>query len=77
MYGSAKPIGYGGAHHKDARGSIIRTAIHSLEKLGYLDKVEGKGRTISHEGMKKLIVYQLKILNEKLIAKNPNLKKYS
>lgn len=76
MYGNTKPVGYGGAHHKDAGGAIIRTAVHSLEKLGYLDKVEGKGRTISHEGMKKLDRLSTEILNE-LISKNPNLKKYS
>ncbi len=76
MYGGTKAVGYGGAHHRDAGGAIIRTAIHNLEKLGYLDKVEGKGRTISHEGMKKIDRLSTEILNE-LIAKNPNLKKYS
>ncbi len=76
MYGGTKAIGYGGAHHRDAGGAIIRTAIHNLEKLGYLDKVEGKGRTISHEGMKKIDRLSTEILNE-LIEKNPNLKKYS
>jgi len=44
--------------------------------LGYLDKVEGKGRTVSHEGMKKIDRISTEILNE-LIAKNPSLKKYS
>ena len=34
MYGGAKAVGYGGAHHRDAGGAIIRTAIHNLEKLG-------------------------------------------
>jgi len=76
MYGGTKAVGYGGEHHRDAGGAIIRTAIHSLEKLGYLDKVEGKGRTISHQGMKKIDRLSTEILNE-LIAKNPNLKKYS
>jgi len=76
MYGGTKPVGYGGAHHRDAGGAIIRTAVHTLEKLGYLDKVQGKGRTISHEGMKKLDRISTEILNE-LIIKNPNLKKYS
>jgi len=76
MYGGAKPVGYEGAHHRDSGGAIIRTAIHNLEKLGYLDKVEGKGRTVSHQGMKKLDRVSTEILNE-LIAKNPNLKKYS
>ena len=76
MYGGAKAVGYGGAHHRDSGGAIIRTAIHNLEKLGYLDKVEGKGRTVSHEGMKKIDRASTEILNE-LIAKNPSLKKYS
>jgi small subunit ribosomal protein S19e len=76
MYGGAKAVGYGGAHHRDSGGAIIRTAIHNLEKLGYLDKVEGKGRTVSHEGMKKIDRLSTEILNE-LIAKNPSLKKYS
>ena len=76
MYGGTKPVGYGGAHHRDAGGAIIRTAVHNLEKLGYLDKVEGKGRTISHEGMKKIDRASTEILNE-MISKNPNLKKYS
>ena len=76
MYGGTKAVGYGGGHHRDAGGAIIRTAIHNLEKLGYLDKVEGKGRTISHEGMKKIDRLSTEILNE-LVAKNPSLKKYS
>jgi small subunit ribosomal protein S19e len=76
LYGGAKAVGYGGAHHRDSGGAIIRTAIHNLEKLGYLDKVEGKGRTVSHEGMKKIDRVSTEILNE-LIAKNPSLKKYS
>jgi small subunit ribosomal protein S19e len=76
MYGGAKAVGYGGAHHRDAGGAIIRTAIHNLEKLGYLDKVEGKGRTVSHEGMKKIDRVSTEILTE-LITKNPSLKKYS
>ena len=76
LYGGAKAVGYGGAHHRDSGGAIIRTAIHNLEKLGYLDKVEGKGRTVSHEGMKKIDRISTEILNE-LITKNPTLKKYS
>ena len=76
MYGGTKPVGYGGAHHRDAGGAIIRTAVHNLEKLGYLDKVEGKGRTISHEGMKKIDRISTEILHE-LVIKNPSLKKYS
>ena len=76
MYGGAIAVGYGGNHHRDAGGAIIRTAIHSLEKLGYIDKVEGKGRTVSHGGMKKIDRLSTEILNE-LVTKNSSLKKYS
>ena len=76
MYGGTAAVGYGGNHHRDAGGAIIRVAIHSLEKLGYIDKVEGKGRTLSHQGMKKIDRVATEILNE-LVAKNPSLKKYS
>ena len=76
MYGGSVAVGYGGSHHRDAGGAIIRTAIHSLEKLGYINKVEGKGRTVSREGMKKIDRLSTEILNE-LVTKNPSLKKYS
>ena len=41
-YGGGKPSGYGVAHHRDAGGAIIRNAVHGLEKLGYIEKVEKK-----------------------------------
>jgi len=41
-FGGGKPVGYGAAHHRDAGGAIIRNAIHGLEKLGYVEKVEKK-----------------------------------
>ena len=76
VYGGGRPSGYGAAHHKDASGAIIRNAIQGLEKLGYVEKVEGKGRVISSQGMKKLDVLSTQILKE-LIVKEPQLKKYS
>lgn len=75
-YGSTKALGFGYPHHRDAGGAIIRNAVHQLEKLGYVDKVEGKGRTVSHEGMKKLDRLATEILNE-LIVNNATLKRYS
>ena len=45
-YGGGKPRGYGAHHHRDASGAIIRNAIHGLEKLGYVEKVEKKGRVV-------------------------------
>ncbi len=59
-YGGGRPSGYGAAHHKDAGGAIIRNAIHGLEKLGYVEKVEKKGRVISKQGMQKQILNFLK-----------------
>ena len=75
-YGGGKPSGYGAAHHKDAGGAIIRNAIQGLEKLGYLEKVEKKGRIISKHGMQKLDRLSTEILKE-LIAENPQLKVYA
>tara|TARA_B100000378_G_scaffold159645_1_gene128622 strand:- start:52 stop:504 length:453 start_codon:yes stop_codon:yes gene_type:complete len=75
MYGGAKPIGYGAAHHKDASGAIIRNAVHSLEKLGYIEKVEKKGRILTKQGIKKLDVLATEILNEK-ITEEPHLSIY-
>ena len=75
-YGGGKPSGYGAAHHKAAGGAIIRNAIQSLEKLGYVEKVEKKGRVISKQGMQKLDRLSTEILNE-LITANQQLKVYS
>ena len=67
-YGGGKPSGYGAAHHRDAGGAIIRNAIHGLEKLGYVEKVEKKGRIISKQGMQKLDRLATEILNRALVA---------
>ncbi len=47
MYGGGKAVGYGAANHRDSGGVIIRKAIQGLEKLGYVEKVEKKGRVLS------------------------------
>ena len=75
-YGGGKPSGYGAAHHKDAGGAIIRNAIQGLEKLGYVEKIEKKGRVISKQGMQKLDRLSTEILKE-LIVETPQLKIYS
>ena len=76
MYGGGRPVGYGAAHHKDASGAIIRNAIHGLEKLVYVQKIEKKGRILTKQGMQKLDRLATEILSE-LIAKEPGLKIYS
>ena len=75
-YGGGKPVGYGAAHHKDAGGAIIRNAVQGLEKLGYVEKVEKKGRVASKQGMQKLDKLATEILSE-LVKENPQLKVYS
>jgi len=77
IYGDGKRNKYYGArHHKDASGSIIRNVIHGLEKLGYVEKVEKKGRVISRQGMQKLDKMSTEILYE-MIQNTPKLKIYS
>ena len=77
MYGDGKRnMYYGARHHKDASGAIIRNAIHGLEKLGYLEKVEKKGSVLTRQGMQKLDKISTEILHE-LIKATPKLKIYS
>ena len=76
MYGGGSPVGYGAAHHKDASGAIIRNAIHGLEKLDYVKKIEKKGRMLTKQGTQKLDRLATEILSE-LIKKEPGLKIYS
>ena len=76
IYGGGKAVGYGAAHHKDASGAIIRNAIHGLEKLGYVQKAEKKGRMVTKQGMQKLDKLSTAILSE-MISKEPRLKIYS
>ena len=77
MYGDGKRnMYYGARHHKDASGAIIRNAMHGLEKLGYVEKVEKKGRVLSRQGMQKLDKMSTEILGE-MIQKTPKLKIYS
>ena len=75
MYGGGKPVGYGTAHHRHASGAIIRNAVHALEKLGYIGKVEKKGRVLTKQGTKKLDVLATEILKEK-ITEEPRLSIY-
>jgi len=76
IYGGGKARGYGVASHRYAGGAIIRNAVHGLEKLGYVEKVEKKGRIVTKQGMKKLDNLSTEILKE-LIQTTPKLKIYS
>ena len=76
IYGGGKARGYGIASHRYAGGAIIRNAVHGLEKLGYVEKVEKKGRIVTKQGMKKLDNISTEILKD-LIQTTPKLKIYS
>ena len=75
-YGGGKAVGYGARKQRYAGGSIIRKAVQDLEKLGYIEKVGGKGRVVSKNGMKKLDRLATEILSQ-LVSETPQLKVYS
>ena len=75
-YGGGKAVGYGVASHRDSGGVIIRKAVQNLEKLGYVEKVEKKGRVLSKKGMQKLDRLATEILKD-LSNEKPELKIYS
>jgi small subunit ribosomal protein S19e len=75
-YGGRKQIGYNLAHHRNSGGAIIRKALHQLEASGYIVKVQGKGRVISSEGMKKMDRLATEIHKE-LVKTVPQLQRYA
>ena len=75
-YGGRKKVGYNLAHHRDAGGAIVRKALQQLEASGYIVKVQGKGRLISSEGMKKMDRLATEIHKE-LITAAPQLQRYA
>jgi len=75
-YGGRKKIGYNLAHHRSSGGAIIRKALHQLEASGYIVKLQGKGRVISSEGMKKMDRMSTEI-HKDLIGSLPQLQRYA
>lgn len=75
-YGGRKKVGYNLAHHRDAGGAIVRKALQQLEASGYIVKVQGKGRLVSSEGMKKMDRLATEIHKE-LIKTAPQLQRYA
>jgi small subunit ribosomal protein S19e len=74
-YGGRKAVGYSLAHHRDAGGAAIRKALQQLETAGYIVKANGKGRTLTQEGMKRLDNLS-KQVHEELVKVLPELKRY-
>jgi len=57
-------------------GTIHLLAVQLLEQLGYVEKVAGKGRVVSKNGMQKLDRLATEILLQ-LVSETPQLKVYS
>jgi len=53
-YGGRRNKGVKREHHYKASGKVIRTAVQALEKLGYLEKAQPKGRKVSVKGFRLL-----------------------
>lgn len=51
-YGGRKKRGTKPEKHVDAGGKIIRLCFQQLEKIGFVQKVDKKGRTITSKGQK-------------------------
>lgn len=75
-YGGRLQLGYALAHHRDAAGAIIRKGLQQLEAAGYVTKVNGRGRILTKEGMKKLDSLG-KQIHKELIKISPELKRYA
>jgi small subunit ribosomal protein S19e len=75
-YGGRKKVGYNLAHHRDASGAIVRKALQQLEASGYIVKVQGKGRIVSSEGMKRMDRLATEIHKE-LVKAAPQLQRYA
>ncbi|MFA5931166.1 MAG: 40S ribosomal protein S19 [archaeon] len=70
-YGGRRNKGVKREHHYKASGKVIRTCVQTLEKLGYLEKAQPKGRKLSVKGFR--------LLNEmsKIAEKNMKDNKYA
>lgn len=53
-YGGRKNRGLQTEHHYKASGKVIRLAVQKLEKAGYLEKAQPKGRKVSTKGFRLL-----------------------
>lgn len=74
-YGGRKNRGVAPEHYVKGSGSIVRRILQQLEAAGLVEKVPGKGRTLSPKGRSLLDKFASKIFRE--LAKNkPELQKY-
>lgn len=74
-FGGRKQRGTKKSHFRRGGGKIIRKILQQLEGAKLIRKVEGKGRTLTPEGLSLLYRTSNKIFRS-LIKDNPELKKY-
>jgi len=75
-FGGRRDGGSAPYHPVSGSRSIAREAMQQLESLGYLSKLEKRGRVITAQGRKLLDKLATELLKE-LAAKNPELAKYA
>jgi len=74
-FGGRKQDGTKKYHFRKGGGKIIREIMQQLEDAKLVKKVEGRGRTITPEGLSLLYTTSNKIFRT-LMKENPELKKY-
>ena len=52
FYGGRKQLGHRPPHFRKSSGKILRKLLQQLEKAGFVEKVNKKGRKISNKGEK-------------------------
>jgi small subunit ribosomal protein S19e len=72
-YGGRRNRGVKREHQYKASGKVIRSAVQALEKKGYLEKAQPKGRKISVKGFK--LLNEIAKITEKNMAENKYAKK--
>ncbi|MDY7082896.1 MAG: 30S ribosomal protein S19e [Halobacteria archaeon] len=70
-YGGKERSGMNPAHQREGSGSVIRTALQQLEDEGFVETIEGEGRTVTSEGQG-----YVDDIAEKIAADIPELEKY-
>tara|TARA_B100000949_G_C13913432_1_gene297797 strand:- start:6 stop:461 length:456 start_codon:yes stop_codon:yes gene_type:complete len=75
VYGGKKRVGYSGAGHRDAGGSIIRKGLQQLDSAGLVMHDGIKGRIITDKGRSLLDKLSTELFKE-LVKENPLLSRY-
>ena len=60
---------------KGGSGSIVRSALHQLEKAGFVTKIKGKGRILTPKGRSFLDNTSHEVM-QNIVEYSPELKKY-